>query len=81
MYEVAERFYIELVAQFREVVEEAEHEGKTEAAAKAMAVLDEILARPEHGWFTGQEPDAVKKARLKAQSEFKQRYLQEAAGK
>lgn len=77
MYEVAERFYIEMVPQFREIVEHAEHEGKVEAAAKANQVLEEILARPEHAWFSGNEPDSVKAARLKAQKEFKARYAGE----
>ncbi|MBW8192100.1 hydroxylamine oxidoreductase [Neiella marina] len=78
MYEVAERFYIEMVPQFREIVEHAEHEGKTEAAADANKVLDEILSRPEHAWFSGTEPDSVKAARLKAQKEFKARYASES---
>ncbi|MBD1391405.1 hydroxylamine oxidoreductase [Neiella sp. HB171785] len=78
MYEVAERFYIEMVPQFREIVEHAEHEGKTEAAAEANKVLDEILSRPEHAWFSGSEPDSVKAARLKAQKEFKARYASES---
>ncbi|MEE1674305.1 multiheme c-type cytochrome [Agarivorans aestuarii] len=78
MYEVAERFYIELVPQFLEVVEKAEHNGNTEGAEKARAILAEILDRPEHAWFSGNEPEEVKKARKEAQAAFKARYLSES---
>jgi hypothetical protein len=47
MYEVAERFYMELIPQAREL---ADHAGG--AAGRAVhGVIDEILARPEHVWF------------------------------
>ncbi len=75
MYEVAERFYMELLPEFEEILEKAEHDGKTESVAKARKVLDGILESPEHLWFTGNEPDDVRAARKKAQAEFKKRYL------
>ncbi len=78
MYEVAERFYIEMVPQFMEILEKAEHDGKTDSATRARAVLDEILNRPEHAWFTGNEPENVKKARKEAQDAFKDRYLNDS---
>ncbi|OLQ72935.1 hydroxylamine oxidoreductase [Photobacterium proteolyticum] len=78
MYEVAERFYIEMVPQYLEIVEKAEHGGNKEGAERARAVLQEILDRPEHAWFSGKEPDSVKEARKKAQAEFKARYLSES---
>lgn len=77
MYEVAERFYIEMVPQFLELVEHAEHEGNVEGAERARAVLDEILARPEHAWFSGNEPEEVKAARKEAQAAFKARYVED----
>jgi hypothetical protein len=47
MYEVAERFYMELVPQAREM---ADHAGG--AAGRAVhTVIDDILSRPEHIWF------------------------------
>ena len=49
-YEVAERFYMELIPQARELIEHGRHDGKVEAAAKAESVIEEILARPEHKW-------------------------------
>lgn len=78
MYEVAERFYIEMVPQFIELVEKAEHSGNHQGAERARKVLEEILARPEHAWFSGQEPEEVRKARKAAQEAFKARYLNEA---
>jgi len=56
MFEVAERFYQGLVPQARELIEGARAEGRTEAAAAVEAVLEEILARPEHRWFGGETP-------------------------
>ena len=47
MYEVAERFYMELIPQAREM---AAHAGG--AAGRAVnTVIDGVLARPEHIWF------------------------------
>jgi len=51
MYEVAERFYQELIPQAREIAEHATEEGKSEEAQKILTVIDDILARPEHEWF------------------------------
>ena len=47
MYDVAERFYMELIPQAREV---AAHAGPA-AAGRVNQVIEEILARPEHAWF------------------------------
>jgi len=47
MYEVAERFYVEMIPQAREL---AEHAGG-EPGAAVNRVIEEILARPEHEWF------------------------------
>ncbi len=53
MYEVAERFYQELIPQAEELVEHAAEEGRTDQAAAVQAIIDEILARPEHAWKSG----------------------------
>lgn len=53
MFEVAERFYMELIPQARELAEEARADGHAAQADAVEAVIDEILARPEHAW---QEP-------------------------
>ena len=50
MFEVADRFYVELIPQAREITHRAAQEGKADAAKAADAVIDEILARPEHAW-------------------------------
>lgn len=51
MYEVAERFYMQLIPQAREIAERALAEGKTEAGQAVLNVIDAILARPEHAWY------------------------------
>jgi hydroxylamine dehydrogenase len=51
MYEVAERFYQELVPEALEIAHRAESSGKKEQAAAVEAIVDEILRRPEHQWF------------------------------
>ncbi|MEQ8787039.1 MAG: multiheme c-type cytochrome [Pirellulaceae bacterium] len=64
MYEVAERFYQELIPQAREIARHAaEEDGKQEQADAVLTVIDDILARPEHQWFESakkaeQEPAA-----------------------
>jgi hydroxylamine dehydrogenase len=50
MYEVAERFYMHFVPEAKEIAHAAEQAGKKEQAAAVMAVVDGILARPEHRW-------------------------------
>lgn len=44
MFEVAERFYMELIPQARELAE-------SNGNARVEALIDEILERPEHAWF------------------------------
>jgi hydroxylamine dehydrogenase len=51
MFEVAERFYMQLLPQVREICEHARKEGRVAEADRVLAVLDAILARPEHQWF------------------------------
>ena len=68
MYEVAERFYMEMVPQIREIIDHARKEGQGEAASQVERLLDEVLARPEHAWFEkGAEgaTEAVRKAMQK----------------
>jgi hypothetical protein len=51
MYEVAERFYMELIPQAREMAEEGREHGNAQGADAVLSVIDEILALPEHEWF------------------------------
>ena len=55
MYEVAERFYMELIPQAREMAHHAEEHGNAAAAETVRALIDDILARPEHTWFEAQK--------------------------
>jgi hypothetical protein len=59
MYEVAERFYMELIPQARELAEHAKEKGDQAAAEAVVKAIDEILARPEHQWF---EAERAKRA-------------------
>ena len=77
MFEVAERFYMELIPEAREYVEKAEKAGEHDAAKKLKTVINDILNRPEHLWFSGNEPDNIKSKRKAAQKAFKARYLKE----
>lgn len=51
MYEVAERFYIELIPQAREIAQHAAEAGKSAEAEAVNSVIEGILARPEHAWY------------------------------
>ncbi len=50
MFEVAERWYTEMIPEVRELLEKARHSGKTEAADRVAAIVDGIMSRPEHQW-------------------------------
>ncbi len=61
MFEVAERFYMELIPQAFEIVEHAGKHGKSAQAAKTKSVIEGILDRPEHLWLTkGAAADAAR---------------------
>ena len=51
MFEVAERFYMELIPQAREIVHEAREKGQRTRASQAEEVIEQILSRPEHVWL------------------------------
>lgn len=51
MYEVAERFYQELIPQAREIAHHAKEHGKSEQAQAVLDAIQQILDRPEHEWF------------------------------
>ena len=65
MYEVAGRFYMELIPQAQEIVEHAAETGRRREADGAKQVIDAVLSRPEHVWFVqGAEGEA---ARIRAE--------------
>ena len=51
MYEVAERFYQELIPQAREIAHQASEAGQTGEAEAVRKVIDDLLSRPEHTWY------------------------------
>ena len=51
MYEVAERFYQELIPQAREIAHQAEVAGQKAEAEAVRKVIDDLLNRPEHTWY------------------------------
>jgi predicted CxxxxCH...CXXCH cytochrome family protein len=76
MYEVAERFYMELIPQAREMVEHARAEGKRSQAGKVAKVINDTLARPEHKWFIEGAGDQAEQIR----KEMERRYGKAGAG-
>ncbi len=55
MYEVAERFYMELIPQAREIAHHAAEEGKQQEADTVLKLIEDLLDRPEHEWFEAQK--------------------------
>jgi hypothetical protein len=51
MYEVAERFYKELIPEARELAAHAREKGQTAEADAVERTIADILARPEHQWY------------------------------
>jgi hydroxylamine dehydrogenase len=51
MYEVAERFYVELIPQAREIADHGIANGHESEGRAVHAVIAGILARPEHAWL------------------------------
>ena len=55
MFEVAEAFYMKVIPEAREIAHRAAAAGKKADAEAVDALLDEILARPEHAWFQAEK--------------------------
>ncbi len=77
MYEVAKNFYGEFIPEIKEYIEKGHKSGNIQGANAVQTLLDEILSRPEHMWFTGQMSADEKIKRQKSQDEFKTRYMQD----
>jgi hypothetical protein len=56
MYEVAHRFYIEMIPQVKEAIHHAEKMGNQKGADVVKKLLDEILNSEMHRWFIGKKP-------------------------
>jgi hypothetical protein len=70
MYEVAERFYMELIPQAREIVEHGREIGLGAQAGAVERVIDDILQRPEHMWFE----EGAEEAAALIREEMERRY-------
>jgi hypothetical protein len=70
MYEVAERFYMELIPQAREIAHEAEEAGNHDAAMAVNNLIDDILQRPEHVWFTEGAEGAMEAIRRQMEERY-----------
>jgi hydroxylamine dehydrogenase len=51
---VAERFYMSVIPEARDIARRAAEAGRKEQADRVNAMIDAILARPEHAWFLGE---------------------------
>ena len=56
MYEVADRFYQKLIPEAREIAHAAVEQGRKAQGDAVNALIDAILARPEHAWT---QPEAA----------------------
>ena len=77
LYEVAKHWYSKFIPELEEVAEANLASGdpaKVAGAKKLEAALEELLARPEHAWYTGNLSPEEQEKRRQAQEEFKKRY-------
>ena len=72
MYEVAERFYMELIPQALEIADHAAETGKGAQARAVRTVVADILARPEHAWFEGGAEGEMAKIRAEMEKRYGQ---------
>jgi hypothetical protein len=56
VFEVAHRFYMEMVPEIKEMIQHAKEKGNKEGAEKVEVLLQEILDSPMHRWFQGGKP-------------------------
>ncbi|MCH7703905.1 MAG: hydroxylamine oxidoreductase [Planctomycetes bacterium] len=77
MYEVAKRFYVEMVPELEELVHRYKNDSdpqKAKAAAALEKKLDEVLNSTDHRWYLNKMPPEEAAARKKATEDFKKRY-------
>ena len=73
-FDLAERFYMEIVPQIKEIIEHAKKDGKTESAKKVEDSLNEILNSEMHRWYLGKlDPNEINKRKEEAKK-FRERY-------
>ncbi|WP_198662912.1 multiheme c-type cytochrome [Cohaesibacter intestini] len=71
-FEVAERFYMELIPEARELLEEGKKHGKTAEVEEIEKFIAEVLDRPEHMWFVGKTAPGKK-----AHAEMRKQFMKE----
>ncbi|MEK6701946.1 MAG: multiheme c-type cytochrome [Planctomycetota bacterium] len=76
-YEVAKRFYMEMVPQLQHLIDQnaaSPDAEKAKAAAALKAKLDEVLNSDDHKWFLGKVDPEEATERKKALEDFRKRY-------
>jgi len=73
-FELAERFYVSIVPEVKELIKEAKHNGNTTGAAEVQAELDKILNSELHMWYLGKMSPEETKRRKAAAKAFRERY-------
>jgi len=76
-FEVADRFYMEMVPEVEELIDEARSQGETAQARNVENLLDEILNGEMHKWFLGKQSPEELERRKQAAAEFRKRYSEE----
>lgn len=76
-FEVADRFYMELIPEIKEIIAEAKKHGKYAEAKEVEGILNNILNSDMHKWFLGKSsPEEIQK-RKEAATQFRQRYSED----
>ena len=77
LYEVAKHWYTKFIPELEEIAEKSLHSEDPAIVAggeKLATAIEELLARPEHAWYTGNLSREERAKRQAAQEEFKNRY-------
>ncbi len=73
-FEVAQRWYTEMVPEIRDIIAKAKIEGKTASADKVEKELNKILNSDMHKWYLGKMNPEENEKRKNAAKEFRKRY-------
>jgi len=82
-YEVAKRFYSEMIPQLRHLIKDnidSKDPAKAKAAADLQAKLENVLGSDNHKWYLGQMDATEAAQRKQSVDEFKKRYELEHPG-
>ncbi|MFQ5507776.1 MAG: multiheme c-type cytochrome [Leptospirillia bacterium] len=73
-YDLAKNFYSEYIPEIREIIHDNQEGPAAKEALVLEALLEEVLASPNHQWFIGEVSDEEQKARDNRRKEFLERY-------